>query len=97
MQTLAPQDAGDLIATVEPDVDLFAVSLSSGLVESLSAVDYNSEHQPISVGSSAAALYLAATAGYDLRPLSDDLVAGASGDDLLADILAESDVFSSVL
>jgi|GEM_PF-325120 len=97
VQTLAPQDAGDLIATVEPVVDLFAVSLSSGLVESLSAVDYNSEHQPISVGSSAAALYLAATAGYDLRPLSDDLVAGASGDDLLADILAESDVFSSVL
>jgi hypothetical protein len=39
---------------------------------------------------SAVSLQLAATSGYDLRPLGDDFADYGLGDDLLVDILAES-------
>jgi len=73
-------DASDGAAVVmasAPAVDLLAESLSPG--------EYIPETPAISAGSS----QLAATAEYDLRPLSDDLDAG-DADELLADILAES-------
>ena len=59
------------------------------LAKSPSPAGYISESQAISIGLSVTTLYRAATGGYDLRPLGDDLVAGQA-DDLLADILAES-------
>ena len=68
-------------AASAPAVDL--------LMEPPSAAGYISGSQAISVGSSATMLHRAVTGGYDLRSLSDDLSAGR-GDDLLADILAES-------
>jgi len=75
----------------EPAVDLLAMSPSDGLVESPSAFGYISESQAISGGLSIATTpYRAATEGHDLRPLSDDPVTDDQGDDLLADILAES-------
>jgi len=83
-QSLDGSDADDdSIATAAsaPAIDLLA--------ESPSATSHIPEPQPISVGSSAATLYRAATGEYDLRSLGDDLPAGES-DDLLADILAES-------
>lgn len=51
---------------------------------------YVLESQPISVGRSAIAIHLAATAKYDLQPLSDDFGAGEADDDLLAGVLEES-------
>ena len=73
----------DLITTAAsvPAIDL--------LVESPSAGGCIPEPQAISGGSAATTLQRAATSEYDLRPLGDDPVAG-EGDDLLADILAES-------
>jgi len=68
-------------AASAPSIDLLA--------ESRSATSYIPDPQPISAGSSATTLYRAATGEYDLRPLGDDLPAH-QGDDLLADILAES-------
>ena len=64
------------------------------LVESPSAAGYISGPQPILAGSSATTLYRAATAGYDLRPVGDDLSIDGQGDDLLADILAESSLLA---
>ena len=46
--------------------------------------------EAISGGLSAPAMQRAATSAYDLRPLSDAPATDAPGDDLLADILAES-------
>ena len=68
-------------AASAPAIDLLA--------ESPSAAGYVSGSQAISGGPSAMTLYRAATVEYDLRPPSDDLLAGEA-DDLLADILAES-------
>ena len=84
-QTLDDNNANDdSIATtaLAPAIDLLA--------KSLSAVGYISGPQPISVGLPAATLQFAAAAGYDLRPLGDDLATNGQADDLLADILAES-------
>ncbi|MDP6544998.1 MAG: lamin tail domain-containing protein, partial [Phycisphaerae bacterium] len=75
---------------VAPAVDL--------LMPSPSPAGYISRPQAISGGSPAATLQRAATGEYDLQPLSDDSLAlsesngetNAPGDDLLADILAES-------
>ena len=71
----------DSIAAIAsaPVVDLLLVELPS-------AGGYVSEPRPIS----AVTLYRAATAEYDLRPLSDDPAAYGQGDDLLVDVLAES-------
>ncbi|MDP6545185.1 MAG: fibronectin type III domain-containing protein [Phycisphaerae bacterium] len=60
------------------------------LMPSPLADGYISEPQAISGGFSATRLQRAATGEYDLRPLGEDLVSGGEGDDLLADILAES-------
>ena len=76
-------------ATVAAVVDLLDMSLSNRVMPLPSAATYISRPQVISVGLPAATLYLAATAEYDLRPLSDDLPT-VEADDLLADILAES-------
>ena len=91
-ETANPQIANPQIAIVPSaaPVDLLMPSPSPG--------GYIFEPPAISGGLSATTLQLAATAGYDLRPLGDDPLAlsesnGASddpGDDLLADILAES-------
>jgi len=73
----------DLIATAAfvPTIDF--------LMPSPSSADYISEPQPISVGLSETTLRCAATAEYDLRPLSDDPPARETYD-LSADILSES-------
>ena len=84
-QTLDDSDADDdSIAAIAsaPAVDL--------LVESPSPGSYIPGPQLISVGLSATTLYRAATGGYDLRSLGDDLATDGEADDLLADILAES-------
>ena len=73
-------------------IDLLAlISLSKveGSGSKRSATSYIPDPQPISVGSPATTPYRAATGEYDLRPLGDDLPAH-QGDDLPADILAES-------
>jgi hypothetical protein len=59
------------------------------LAEFPSADDHIPISPPVSVGSSATTFYRAATVGYDLRSLSDDLPTDAESD-LSADILAES-------
>ncbi|MDP6635789.1 MAG: metallophosphoesterase [Phycisphaerae bacterium] len=68
-------------ATPAPTTDL--------LIHSLLIVNRIAAPQPISTASSAGTLQRAATGEYDLRPLGDDPPDG-EGDDLLADILAES-------
>jgi len=87
-----PRDDGDAenangdsiaVAAFAPAVDLF--------VESPSAASYVSGPRSISGGSLATAPYHTAMAEYDLRSLRDDLVA-VDADDLLPDILAESQV-----
>jgi hypothetical protein len=60
------------------------------LIESPSANAYIPGAQAISRRLPTTTLYRAATAGYDLRPLSDDLAADSLADDLLIDVLAES-------
>ena len=83
-QRLDENDANDdsiAIIASAPAIDL--------LVESPSAAGCISGPQAISGGSSATMLQRAATSAYDLRPMGGDLVTG-EGDDLLADILAES-------
>jgi len=69
-------------AVSAPAIDPFA--------ESLSPTSYISAPQPMSVGSSATTPHRAATGGYDLRSLSDDLGTDGQADEVLADILAES-------
>jgi len=91
-QPLDDNDANDdsIAATAfAPAVDWAAMSLSNRVVDSLLPGTYISEPQPPLPGSAATTLYHAATAEYDLRPLSDDLDTGESNA-LLADILAES-------
>ncbi|MDP6634998.1 MAG: right-handed parallel beta-helix repeat-containing protein [Phycisphaerae bacterium] len=63
-----------------------SVDLLSGV---LSTDGYVSASRRASVGLAAEPVHRAATAGYDLRPLSDDPSSERTGD-LLADILAES-------
>jgi len=78
--------AGD--ANDGPIVSEASTPIADLLIESLSADEYVSKSQAIA----AVSTQLAATAEYDLRPLSDDSPAGGDGDDLLTDVLAESAV-----
>jgi hypothetical protein len=77
--TTTAEGNGDVLA---PVVDL--------LVESLSAGEYVSDSEPVLADGG----LLAATGEYDLRPLGDELSTTGEGDDLLADILAESALVS---
>ena len=74
------------------DYKLVVESQRDLLVESLSAGEYVSESQTVLTDSP----QFAATGEYDLRPLGVDLADYGDGDDLLADILAESELVGLV-
>ena len=88
VEALAPRDVKAAPGRRTPNND--AAAAFDLLDELSSAAGDISGAQAISIGSRATTLYRAATAEYDLRPLSDDLATDGEADDLLADILAES-------
>ncbi|MDP6542587.1 MAG: SdrD B-like domain-containing protein [Phycisphaerae bacterium] len=87
--TIDPDPGEPIAAAAATGVPVVSQPLDL-LMELPSAADYISEPQAIAFRSSATTLQRAATTAYDLRPLSDAPEAGAPGDDLLADILAEA-------